>query len=119
EEHIQAINFSLNILAGQTGFSPGASSFDGAESVKTATEVMSQNSKTFKSKKSHENIIEEGLRELIGSIVTLAELYGILPDVPEYEVNIKFDDSVTEDIDKDIDRQIKIASSGLQPMYLA
>lgn len=119
EEHIQAINFLLNILASQTGFSQGAFSFDGAESVKTATEVISQNSKTFKSKKSHENIIEEGLRELIGSIVTLAELYGILPDVPEYEVNIKFDDSVTEDIDKDIDRQIKIASSGLQPMYLA
>ncbi|TMZ50923.1 phage portal protein, partial [Klebsiella pneumoniae] len=49
EEHVSAINALLNLFAMQTGFSAGTFSFDG-QSVKTATEVVSENSKTFKSK---------------------------------------------------------------------
>ncbi|HLR92137.1 MAG TPA: phage portal protein, partial [Atopostipes sp.] len=47
EEHVSAINALLNLYAMQTGFSSGTFTFDG-ESMKTATEVVSEQSKTFK-----------------------------------------------------------------------
>lgn len=112
EEHISAINALLNIFAMQTGFSAGTFSFDG-KSVKTATEVVSENSKTFKSKKSHEIIIEEGLRELITTIIDIALLYGLYNGLTDYEVSVAFDDSIVEDENSEIDKQIKLVNSGL------
>lgn len=113
EEHISAINALLNVFAMQTGFSPGTFTFDG-QSMKTATEVISEQSKTFKSKQSHEIIIEAGLQELIESIVAIAELYGLYSAPDKYEVSIAFDDSIAEDKDAEIDKQIKRINSGTQ-----
>lgn len=112
DEHISAINALLNILAMQTGFSAGTFSFDG-KSVKTATEVVSENSKTFKSKKSHEIIIEEGIKELIESIIAVAQLYGLYNGPTDYEVSVSFDDSIVEDENAEIDKQIKLISAEL------
>lgn len=112
EEHISAINALLNILAMQTGFSAGTFSFDG-KSVKTATEVVSENSKTFKSKKSHEIIIEEGLKELITTIIDIAQLYNLYNGPTDYEVSVAFDDSIVEDENAEIDKQIKLVSAEL------
>lgn len=113
DEHVAAINALLNIFAMQTGFSSGAFTFDG-QSMKTATEVVSEQSKTFKSKQSHEIIIEAALQELIGSIVVLAQLYEIISTTGDYEVIVSFDDSIAEDKDAEIDRQIKLTLNGLQ-----
>lgn len=97
EEHIAAINSLLDLFAMQTGFSAGAFSFDG-QSMKTATEVVSENSKTFRTKQSHETMIEEGIKELVEIILDLAEMYELFfrPGKP-YEVTVAFDDSVAED----------------------
>lgn len=112
EEHIKAINSLLNILAMQTGFSTGAFTFDG-QSVKTATEVVSENSKTFKSKQSHEIIIEDGIKELISIIGDLADLYNLYSTPQDYEVSVKFDDSIAEDENAEIDKQIKLLTNRL------
>src|SRR5690625_1252858 len=112
EEHIAAINAMLNIFAMQTGFSTGTFTFDG-QSVKTATEVVSENSKTFKSKQSHEVIIEAGLIELIESILALAELYGLHTAKEDLEISIAFDDSVAEDKNAEIDKNIKLVNAEL------
>lgn len=112
EEHISAINALLNIFAMQTGFSSGTFTFDG-QSMKTATEVVSEQSKTFKSKLSHEIIVEAGLQELIDSIVAIAELYGLYNASDKYEVSIAFDDSIAEDKGAEIDKQIKLVTNGL------
>jgi A118 family predicted phage portal protein len=112
EEHISAINALLNLFAMQTGFSAGTFSFDG-QSVKTATEVVSENSKTFKSKKSHEIIIEEGIKEVIDSIIAVAQLYGLYNGPNEYEVSVAFDDSIVEDQGAEINKQIQLVSNGL------
>ncbi|MBB6446473.1 phage portal protein [Bacillus benzoevorans] len=113
EEHIAAINAMLNLLSMQTGFSSGSFSFDG-KSVKTATEVVSENSKTFRTKQSHENVIEAGITELIEVIVQLAELYGVF-DRPadEWKVTVTFDDSIAEDQGAEITKQIQLVSNGL------
>ncbi|ARK28786.1 Phage portal protein, SPP1 Gp6-like [Halalkalibacter krulwichiae] len=114
EEHIAAINSLLNLLATQTGFSTGAFTFDG-KSMKTATEVVSENSKTFKSKQSHENVIEAGLTELIDCVIQTAELYELFSRPKEnWDVTVTFDDSIAEDRAAEINKQIKMVVGGLQ-----
>ncbi|MCT6925303.1 phage portal protein [Metasolibacillus sp.] len=112
-EHIDAINALLNILAMQLGFSAGTFSFNG-QSVKTATEVVSENSKTFRTKQSHENVIEQGIKDLIDCIAVIAGLYGLYKPPTKYETTIKFDDSIAQDADAEIDKQIKLVAAELQ-----
>src|SRR5690625_3503946 len=113
DEHVAAINALLNLFAMQTGFSSGTFTFDG-QSMKTATEVISEQSKTFKSKQSHEVIIESALIELVHVILTIAELYGIYSTNEEIEVTVAFDDSIAEDKSAEIDKQIRLVQAELQ-----
>ncbi|HFJ9375098.1 TPA: phage portal protein [Bacillus nitratireducens] len=112
EEHTAAINALLNYLSMQTGFSTGAFSFDG-QGVKTATEVVSENSKTFKTKQSHETILEDCIRDLVDVIVDIAALYGTFSATEGYEVTVTFDDSIAEDQAAEINKQILLVTSGL------
>lgn len=114
EEHIGAINALLNLYAMQTGFSAGTFSFDG-ESMKTATEVVSEQSKTFKTKKAHETIIEASLQELIESIIELAELYEIYKSPEDYDIVVGFDDSIVEDKAAELTSLIQEVTNGLTP----
>lgn len=113
DEHIAAINALLNLYAMQTGFSAGTFTFDG-QSMKTATEVMSEQSKTFKSKQSHEIIIGEALIELVEVILKLSDMYKLHHAKKEQEIVIAFDDSIAEDKDAEIDKEIKKVLNGLQ-----
>ncbi len=117
EEHIGAINALLNLFAMQTGFSSGTFTFDG-QSMKTATEVVSEQSKTFKSKKSHEVIIEAALQELIGSIVIMGQLYGMISTTGDYEVTVAFDDSIVEDKKAELDKAVIELTNRMKPRYL-
>ena len=113
EEHVSAINALLNLYAMQTGFSSGTFTFDG-ESMKTATEVVSEQSKTFKSKQSHEVIIESGLFDLVESILAIADTYKIFASGEEQDVTVAFDDSIAEDKAAEINKQVQLVSSELQ-----
>lgn len=115
EEHIGAINAFLNILAMQTGFSAGSFSFDGSGGgVKTATEVVSLNSKTFRTKQSHENVVEQGITDLIEVMGIVAQLYGLYTPPTDYDVTVAFDDSIAQDRTADINEQIQLVSARLQ-----
>lgn len=113
DEHISAINALLNLYAMQTGFSSGTFTFDG-QSMKTATEVVSEQSKTFKSKQSHEVIIETGLIELIESILAIADQYDLFTNEEDYETTVAFDDSIAEDKGAEIDKQVTLVLNELQ-----
>lgn len=118
EEHIGAINALLNYLASQVGFSSGTFSFNG-QGVKTATEVVSENSKTFKTKQSHETIIEDGIRDLVDVIIELAALYDEFESPVDYEVTVTFDDSIAEDQTAEINKQVTLVMNGLTTKKLA
>ncbi|PJZ00372.1 portal protein [Bacillus vallismortis] len=118
EEHIKAIQSLLDVLAMQTGFSPGVFSFDG-QGVKTATEVVSENSKTYQTKNSHENVIEEGIINLVTSICEIATLYNVFKVPEKYEVTVDFDDSIAEDRDANATYYLKIMNNQLIPKYMA
>src|SRR5690606_36297535 len=112
EEHAKAIQTLLDILAMQGGFSAGTFTFD-SQGVKTATEVVSENSKTFRTKNSHETIVEEGIRELVTSIIEVGALYGFFSPTNDYEVNVDFDASIAEDRDSNADYYLKLVNAEL------
>lgn len=113
DEHIAAINALLNLFAMQTGFSAGSFSFDG-QSMKTATEVVSENSKTFRTKQHHETVIEDALKHLIQSMIEIAAAFKIEDfTATEYEVNVQFDDSIAQDRTTDSAYYLSMVSGGL------
>lgn len=94
-EYIESINFILKIIETQVGLSPGTVSFDG-QSVKTATEIISENSETFSTRADNVLIVEEAIKELVTSIFELARAYGIYTGPSNFGVNVDFDDGVFE-----------------------
>ncbi|HNZ63361.1 MAG TPA: phage portal protein [Bacillota bacterium] len=113
EEHVKAINALLNILCMQTGLTAGTFSFDVAQGVKTATEIISANSKTYKTIKGHQNLIREAIESVVRSIIEYGKMYGQIPESATYTVTVGFDDSIVTDKNADIDNVIKLTSAGL------
>lgn len=113
DEHVSAINALLNLYSMQIGFSAGTFTFDGV-SVKTATEIISENSKTYQTIKSNTNNLEEGLSKFIYTLTEVAALYDIF-DLPveDFDIDFNWDDSVIGDKYTDSDFYIKLNGSGL------
>ena len=118
-EHVAGLNTALDTIATQIGFSPGTFSFNASGGLKTATEVVSENSKTFRTKKSHENLIESNITELIQVIGLLADEAGLVVNDPNLEVSVFFDDSIIQDKTAEIDNEIKLVGVGLQSKVAA
>ena len=121
DEHVAAINALLSILCAQTGMDPGILSFDKTTGLKTATEVISQNSKTFSTIKAHENSLRAAIEDMVDSIITLASYYDVEFEGQKistlaargYEKAVTFDDSIIEDRAADINEGILLVSNEL------
>ena len=107
----------LDILAMQVGFSAGYLAFDGG-GMKTATEVISDNSKTFKTKQSYENNLGEGIVDIMDSIRELMQAYN-LGTVTNDEYSVTFSDSVIEDRNSKATYWINLYASGLVTLEVA
>ena len=121
QPHIDGINGDLSILCGQIGFDPGTLSFDTQRGLKTATEVISENSKTFGTVKAHENNIRDALEAMVRAIFELAVHYELTFDgrpvadllKDGYEVSVKFDDSIIQDKNAEINQGIALVGAQL------
>ena len=121
EPHITGINGDLSILCAQIGFDPGTLSFDASKGLKTATEVISENSKTFGTVKAHENIVRDSLEQMVHAIFELAVHYGLSYKGQTieslisggYEVAVTFDDSIIEDKQAEINQGTMLVGAGL------
>ncbi len=116
DEHISAINALLNILCFQTGLSSGTFSFDSHSSAKTATEIISRDSKTASTIKANKNSLTNTLVSLVKSIIILGSFLGDLPDVIVSGLNISvaWPDSIVTDSNTVIDNNIRLVNSGLK-----
>lgn len=111
-EHNAGLQDMLNALSSKCGFGESHYRFDG-DSVKTATEVISQNSTLFRTIKKHEIILESALEELARIILRLGNAYmgaGLDEDV---EISIDFDDSIIEDESANFARDMQLLSAGI------
>jgi A118 family predicted phage portal protein len=125
EEHISALNAFLSILCLQTGFSAGTFTFDQHDGLKTATEVVSENSKTYKTIKTIQNQLTPALEHLVRSIIDVAILYDMQWEGQSiatlaaggYDISVAFDDGVTQDRQTNISEGVMLVSSGLLSKY--
>ena len=121
QEHVDALNAFLNILCLQVGFSAGTFTFDATKGMMTATQVISQNSKTYKTIKSVQNQIRPAIEHIIRNIIDVAVLYGVEWNGQSiealagggYHVNIVFDDGVTQDRQTNINEGVMLVKAGL------
>jgi A118 family predicted phage portal protein len=126
EEHISAINAFLSILCLQTGFSAGTFTFDQHTGLKTATEVVSENSKTYKTIKTIQNQLRPAINHLVRNIIDVAILYGMTDEDGQsierlaaqgYNINITFDDGITQDRQTNINEGVMLVGAGLLSKY--
>ena len=125
DEHIRAINAFLSILCLQTGFSAGTFTFDQHTGLKTATEVVSENSKTYKTIKTIQNQLAPAIEHMVRNIVEVASLYEMEFEGQKvealasggYHVNITFDDGVTQDRQTNINEGVMLVGAGLLSKY--
>jgi len=89
QEHIDSINADLNWLSDNVGLGSNYYKFNG-ESTKTATEVVSENSKAFRTREHYLSIINDAVYDLVKAI---CELEGIKTN----KITITPDDSIIED----------------------
>lgn len=122
EEHVAAMNAFLNIFCLQIGLSAGTFSFDAKSGLKTATEVVSENSKTYKTVKNFQNMLRPAIVRLVNNIIAVASLYDMTtPDgqsIKElaargYSVNIAMDDGITQDRQTNINEGMALVGAGL------
>ena len=121
DEHVAALNAFLNIFCLQVGLSAGTFSFDAASGLKTATEIVSENSKTYKTVKNYQNQITPAIERLVDAIIDVARLYDMTWQgmsiealaARGYEVKITMDDGITQDRQTNINEGITLVGAGL------
>lgn len=120
DDYIKAINEGLALFEMQLGVSAGMFTFDG-KSMKTATEIVSENSDTYQMRNSIVSLVEQALKELIISILELAKAYklyhGQIPDMDT--ININLDDGVFTDRNNELDYWLKMVTAGFAPRSMA
>ena len=106
QAHIDAINAELNWFSSAIGLGANFYKFDGI-SVKTAKEVISENSEAFRSRVHHQLVIHNAIYDLVAAI---CELEGINTS----SITITSDDSVIEDKDTEQMRSMQEVAAGLK-----
>lgn len=106
QEHELGIQRMLDLLSLKCGMGTGRYKFD-STGVKTATEVISDKSDLYQNLKKNEKIINAAI---IGLVRSIAFLEGI----KTVDVTVDFDDSIIEDSNTTIDRNIKLVQAELR-----
>jgi A118 family predicted phage portal protein len=117
---IELMNHALDLYAVKIGLQAGTFRYDG-KSIQTATQVISERSETFRTKKLHERNLEMGHVNLFRSIIDLANALDLdervqsIPD--DLKIEVQFDDSIIVDDDKTLEDMKADVDSGIVPPY--
>ena len=114
DDYIKAINKGLAMFEMQVGVSGGMFSFDG-KTMKTATEVVSENSDTYQLRNSIVSLVEHSIKELVVSICELGKAHGIYHgEIPKLEdISVNLDDGVFTDRNAELEYWTKALASGI------
>ena len=113
QEHCDALNYLLNMLASQLGLSVGSLSFDKAEGLKTATEVVANERDTMRTVENQKNILAECIKEMCENIIA-ADCYINGRSPVDHTISINWKDNVIADDDTRIQRNIALVNAGLR-----
>lgn len=110
-DHELGIQRCLDLLSLKTGMGTGRYQFD-SSGVKTATEVISDKSDLYQNLKKNE-------LPVTAALIGMARAVAFLDGTGEVEVTVDFDDSIIEDTNATIDRNIKLVDAGLRSKLTA
>lgn len=81
--------------------------------MKTATEIISQESKTARTVKNNKNLLTETIETVVHALVQLGVMSGEI-SAREYSVTVGWNDNIIIDDNTLIDNNIKLVSAGLK-----
>lgn len=111
QEHELGMQRVLDLLSLKCGMGTGRYQFN-SSGVKTATEVISDKSDLYQNLKKNELTVKAAISGMVGAVAFLDK--GM-----EVEATIDFDDSIIEDSNTTIDRNIKLVEAGLRSKVTA
>lgn len=110
-EHELGIQRSLDILSLKVGMGAGRYKFESG-GVKTATEVISDKSDLYQNRQKHCLVVEDAILNMVRAV-------SFLDTGAAAEATIDFDDSIIEDSNATIDKNIKLVNAGLRSKVTA
>lgn len=111
-EHVEALGELLDLLCMQTGLSEGALSYKNG-TIRTATEVVSRNSRTYRTTSFYRKLIAKNLERVVENICILAKMSGELSETASENVQVRFADGVCEDEGTRAERAASLYKNGL------
>ncbi|MDD4608955.1 MAG: phage portal protein [Bacteroidaceae bacterium] len=110
DAHDKGITKALALLSYKCGMGSNRYQFE-ASGVKTATEVISEDSDLLQSLKKHELILESALFDMTKAIASLLGAHT------EFDVTINFDDSIIEDVNAEKQRFLQEIRDGVRQKW--
>ena len=112
-DYISAISEGLKLFELQIGVSSGMFTFDG-QGVRTATEIVSENSDTYQMRNSIVALVEQSIKELCVSMCELGKAVGLYQGkIPELnDISVNLDDGVFTDRHAELDYWMKMVAAG-------
>ncbi len=114
----EAFNVALAEFGDQTGFGTNYFTLDKNGGLKTATEVVSDNSTLMRNVRKHENSIAGSIKTIITSLLTCARNHshaGIADDFGT--ISVQFDDSVIVDTQTEKNAMLAEIAAGVIPSW--
>ncbi len=106
-EHSEGLTQNLNLLSDLCGL--GNSRFVPREGVvKTATEVISQDSALYQNLKKHALVLEKAICDLVKAV-----LYLDGANTKNLSVSVRFDDSIIHDKNAEFDQNLRLVEQGI------
>lgn len=106
QEHELGIQRSIDLLSFKCGMGTGRYRFENG-GVKTATEVISDKSDLYQNRQKHNLLVNDAIQSVVRAV-------SFLDTGTVVEATIDFDDSIIEDSNATIDKNIKLVNGGLR-----
>ena len=115
----EGLNIALAELGDNCGFGEQYFQIGKTGGLKTATEVVSDNSVLMRSIKKHENSVGSAIKDVITGLISCAAIKGYAEGVPaEFgAVDVKFDDSIITDTQSEKNLMLAEISAGVVPKW--
>lgn len=115
EEYIKVLNYNFRVLESQLSLSEGSLSFSESKGLRTATEIISENDATYRTRNTNVYEIRKFIQGVIISTLELASSEGLfLGDIPEQnDIAVRFDDGIFQTKDDLREHYSQLLNSGL------
>jgi hypothetical protein len=114
DAYVRGINTEMSYIAMKCGLGENFLKFDGSM-VATATQVVADNSSLFRNIRKHQILLEEVLIRMTKAIIYASNDFTevIFNPMEDFDIKVKFDDSIFEDKGSEMDRDRLDVQAGI------